>query len=158
MPNYHKCEASWHLSMACICPGGASVRSVRWTARSQSRGQRMTTQLAVRTSMPKNFPMKTASTTTRTISTRRSKKNRHLRRSLISRGVAELLRQERSRFRRNRPVPVARSLADHRKIKSGRHMTGAMCHSPRESRRRRRLHQALKKDSRGRWRAFGHAD
>ena len=31
-----------------------------------------------------------------------------------------------SRFRRNRPVPVARSLADHRKIKSGRHMSGDM--------------------------------
>ena len=95
MPDYHKCEASWHLSMACIYPGGASVRSVRWTTRSQSRGQRMTTQLAVRTTMTKTGPMKTASTTTRTVSTRRSKKNRHLRHSLISRRCCRLLRQER---------------------------------------------------------------
>ena len=63
-----------------------------------------------------------------------------------------------SHFCRNWPVPVARSLDNCRKIQSGRHMTGAMCHSPRESRRRRRLHQAPKKDWRRRWHAFGRAD
>ena len=108
-----------------------------------------------RSTMTKTGLMKTASTTTRTISTRRSKKNRHLRRSLISRRCCRTpSTRTSSRFRRNRPVPVARSLAEYRKIKSGRHMTGAMCHSPRESRRRRRLHQAPKKDSRRRWCAW----